>query len=164
MLLSHETQVGVLQLRNLSGIHNRGSKLSSNKHLTPQKTETWFVTQSQKMFLLKTRATQIIDKLCMTNIQFNTTTSFSPCQPICNLCGNTSSVSITHNNSEAGFRLACRSPHCHFITWSLLAVSELQLSAATPLWPFHRVASLQSWIEVNCLWSTAVGKAARIPY
>ena len=58
---------------------------------------------------------------------------------------------------NAGFRLACR-----FAAWSSLAVSELQLSAATPLWLYHRAASLQSWIEFNCLRSAAVGKAARL--
>ena len=30
------------------------------------------------------------------------------------------------------------------------------------LWLFHRVASLSSWIEVNCLWYAAVGKVARL--
>ena len=65
-------------------------------------------------------------------------------------------------HSKAGFRLACCSPHWRFIAWSLLAVSELQLSAAMPLRPFHRAASLWSWIEVNCLRPAAVGKAARI--
>ena len=58
---------------------------------------------------------------------------------------------------NAGFRLACR-----FAAWSSLAVSELQLSAATPLWLYHRAASLPSWIEFNCLRSAAVGKAARL--
>ena len=60
-------------------------------------------------------------------------------------------------NSNTGFRLACR-----YTAWSSLAVSELQLSAATPLWLYHRAASLQSWIEFNCLRSAAVGKAARL--
>ena len=45
---------------------------------------------------------------------------------------------------------------------SSLAVSELQLSAATPLWLFTEWQSLLSWIEFNCLRSTAVGKAARL--
>ena len=62
----------------------------------------------------------------------------------------------------AGFRLTCRLPHCRFAAWSSLAVSELQLSAATPLWLYHRAASLPSWIEFNCLRSAAVGKAARL--
>ena len=43
-----------------------------------------------------------------------------------------------------------------------LAVSELQLSAATPLWLFTERQSLQSWIEFNCLRSAAVSKAARL--
>ena len=60
----------------------------------------------------------------------------------------------------AGFRLACSSPLCRYAAWSSLAVSELQLSAATPLWLYHRAASLPSWIEFNCLRSAAVGKAA----
>ena len=64
-------------------------------------------------------------------------------------------------NGYAGFRLPCRSPLCCYATWSSLAVSELQLSAATPLW-LHRAASLPSWIEFNCLRSAAVGKAARL--
>ena len=63
---------------------------------------------------------------------------------------------------NAGFRLACRLPLCRYAAWSSLAVSELQLSAATPLWLYHRVASLPSWIEFNCLRSAAVGKAARL--
>ena len=62
----------------------------------------------------------------------------------------------------AGFRLTCRLPHCRFAAWSSLAVSELQLSAATPLWLYHRAASLPSWIEFNCLRSAALGKAARL--
>ena len=44
----------------------------------------------------------------------------------------------------------------------LYSVSELQLSAATPLWLYHRAASLPSWIEFNCLRSAAVSKAARL--
>ena len=64
--------------------------------------------------------------------------------------------------SYAGFRLACRLPLCRYAAWSWLAVSELQLSAATPLWLYHRAASLPSWIEFNCLRSAAVGKAARL--
>ena len=63
---------------------------------------------------------------------------------------------------NAGFRLTCRLPHCRFAAWSSLAVSELQLSAATPLWLYHRAASLPNWIEFNCLRSAAVGKAARL--
>ena len=43
-----------------------------------------------------------------------------------------------------------------------LAVSELQLSAATPLWLFTERQSLPSWIEFNCLRSAAVDKAARL--
>ena len=62
---------------------------------------------------------------------------------------------------NACFRLACRSPLCRYGAWSSLAVSELQLSAATPLWLYHRAASLPSWIEFNCLRS-AVGKAGRL--
>ena len=50
-------------------------------------------------------------------------------------------------NTYAGFRLACRLPLCRYAAWSSLAVSELQLSAATPLWLYHRAASLPSWIE-----------------
>ena len=64
--------------------------------------------------------------------------------------------------SNAGFRLACRSPRWRYAAWSSLVVSELQLSAATPLWLYHRAASLPSWIEFNCLRSAAVGKAARL--
>ena len=58
----------------------------------------------------------------------------------------------------AGFRLACHSPLCRYPVWSSLAVSELQL----PLWLYHRAASLPSWIELNCLRTAAVGKAARL--
>ena len=61
---------------------------------------------------------------------------------------------------KAGFRLACRSPLCRYAAWSSLAVSELQLSVATPLWLYHWATSLLSWIEFNCLRSAAVGKAA----
>ena len=63
---------------------------------------------------------------------------------------------------NAGFRLACRSPLCCYAPWSSLAVSELQLSVGMQLWLYHRAASLQSWIEFNCLRSAAVGKAARL--
>ena len=49
-----------------------------------------------------------------------------------------------------------------FAAWSSLVVSELQLSAATPLWLFTERQSLPSWIEFNCLWSATVGKAARL--
>ena len=70
-------------------------------------------------------------------------------------------ISITFHRN-AGFRLACRLPLCRYAAWSSLAVSELQLSAATPLWLYHRAASLQSWIEFNCLRYAAVGKAARL--
>ena len=81
----------------------------------------------------------------------------------------------TTAHSEDGFRLAWRSPHCRYAAWSLLAVLELQLSRVTPLWLFPRAASLSwvtplwlfpraaslsCWIEVNCLRSAAVGKAA----
>ena len=64
--------------------------------------------------------------------------------------------------SYAGFRLACCSPLCRYAAWSSLAVSELQLSAAMPLWLYHWAASLPSWIEFNCLRSATVGKAARL--
>ena len=74
-----------------------------------------------------------------------------------------------NKQSYAGFRLACLLPLCRYVAWSSLAVSELQLSAgwlsaATPLWLYHRAraASLPSWIEFNCLRSAAVGKAARL--
>ena len=64
--------------------------------------------------------------------------------------------------SYAGFRLTCHSPLCRYATWSSLAVSELQLSAATPFWPYHWAASLPSWIEFNCLRSAVMGKVARL--
>ena len=76
--------------------------------------------------------------------------------------------SAQYGSSNAGFRLACRSPFCRYAAWPSLAVSELQLSAAwplsaaTPLWLYHRAASLPSWIEFKCLRSAAVGKAARL--
>ena len=74
------------------------------------------------------------------------------------------SVAMTNSTQtcNAGFRLACRLPLCSYAAWSSLAVSELQLSAATPLWLYHRAASLPSWIKFNCLRSAAVGKAARL--
>ena len=55
----------------------------------------------------------------------------------------------------AGFRLACHSTLCRYIRWLPLAVSELQLTAATLLWLFHRTAWLLSWIQFNCvsLWT-----------
>ena len=53
-------------------------------------------------------------------------------------------------------------PLGRYAAWSELAVSELQLSAATSLWLYHQAASLPSWIEFNCLRSAAVGKAARL--
>ena len=61
---------------------------------------------------------------------------------------------------KVGFRLAYHSPHCYYVICSPLVVSELQLSATTLLWPFHQVASLSSWIEVNCLRCATLGKAA----
>ena len=57
--------------------------------------------------------------------------------------------------SNAGFRLTCCSLLCRYTAWSSLAVSELQLSAATPLWLFIERQSLPSWIEFNCLRSAA---------
>ena len=65
------------------------------------------------------------------------------------------------NKLKAGYRLACHSRHFHNVALSLLAISELQLSAAMSPWLFHRVASLSSWLEVNCLQSATVGKAGR---
>ena len=63
----------------------------------------------------------------------------------------------------AGFRLTCRSPLCRYLRrLASLAVSELQLSAATPLWLLTERQSPPSWIEFNCLRSAAVGKAARL--
>ena len=59
--------------------------------------------------------------------------------------------------NNAGFRLACR-----YAMWSSLAVSELQLVAATSLWLYHQAASLLRWIEFNCLRSATVGKVARL--
>ena len=73
-----------------------------------------------------------------------------------------SHILLTRSMPYAGFRLACRLPLCRCAAWSSLAVSELQVSAATPLWLYHRAASLPSWIEFNCLRSAAVGKAARL--
>ena len=54
---------------------------------------------------------------------------------------------------NAGFRPACR-----YMVWSLLAVSWLQLSGHAAL-AYRRAASLPSWIEFNCMRSSAVGKA-----
>ena len=83
---------------------------------------------------------------------------------VCNLCLWIKTLCQWRDSqtSNAGFRLTCRLPHCRYAAWSSLAVSELQLSAATPLWLYHRAASLPSWIEFNCLRSAAVGKAARL--
>ena len=115
-------------------------------------------------------------KLCLFR---SPNTNFSSARelPSCNLCQGASPLdpharlaqtvasapsSNVENLPYAGFRLTCRLPHCRFAAWSSLAVSELQLSAATPLWLYHRAASLPSWIEFNCLRSAAVGKAARL--
>ena len=49
--------------------------------------------------------------------------------------------SSKNNMPNTGFRLPCRSPLCRYAAWSSLAVSELQLSATTPLWLYHRAAS-----------------------
>ena len=49
---------------------------------------------------------------------------------------------------------------CGYAVWSHLAISELQFSAASPLWFCHQVALLPSCIEFNCLPSAAVGKSA----
>ena len=73
-----------------------------------------------------------------------------------------STIGSGQEETNAGFRLACRSPLCRYAAWPSLAVSELQLSAATPLWLFSERQSLPSWIEFNCLRSAAVGKAARL--
>ena len=81
------------------------------------------------------------------------------CQILEDICCN---VWLNPNWTYAGFRLACRLPLCRYAAWSSLAVSELQLSAAMPLWLYHRAASLPSCIEFNCLRSAAVGKAARL--
>ena len=61
---------------------------------------------------------------------------------------------------NAGFRLACRfaaMPRDHRLLFQSCS-SQRQ----TPLWLYHRAASLPSWIEFNCLRSAAVGKAARL--
>ena len=50
----------------------------------------------------------------------------------------------------AGFRLACRSPLCSYAAWSPFAVSELQLSAETPLWLYHRAASNRIQLSAIC--------------
>ena len=90
------------------------------------------------------------------------------CMQYCSVQARKSKQSKNHSSanssasSNAGFRLACRLPLCRYAAWSSLAVSELQLSAATPLWLYHRAASLPSCIEFNCLRSAAVGKAARL--
>ena len=96
-------------------------------------------------------------------INFTLTLTYIPsCQSPENDTNALLHLTPTHYLCNAGFRLACRSPLCRYAVWSSLAVSELQLSAATPLWPYHRAASLPSWIEFNCLRSAAVGKAAKL--
>ena len=60
-------------------------------------------------------------------------------------------VSCTAN---AGFRLTCHSPLCRYAAWSSLAVSELQLSAATPLWPYHRRSGIAP--ELNRIQLSAI--------
>ena len=60
------------------------------------------------------------------------------------------------------YRLACRSPICSYPVWSPLAVSWLQLSAATLLWLYHWATLVPSWIKLNCMWSVALGKGPRV--
>ena len=70
---------------------------------------------------------------------------------------------ISWSYSNASFRLAYRSPLYRYAVWSLLAVSELQVTAlsihATLVFTASSIAL--SRIEVKCLQSAAVGKAAR---
>ena len=66
---------------------------------------------------------------------------------------------------KSDFRLACRIaalPVCIAAMLITFAVSELQLSAATPLWPFYWATSLPSWIKVTCMRSAALGKVVRL--
>ena len=58
---------------------------------------------------------------------------------------------------NAGFRLACR--YRPVITACCFMVTALSGHAALA---YHWAASLPSWIEVNCMQSVAVGKAARL--
>ena len=59
----------------------------------------------------------------------------------------------SRKRNNAGFRLRCRSPLCRYAAWSSLAVSELQLSAATPLWLFTERQSLP---ELNRIQLSAI--------
>ena len=62
----------------------------------------------------------------------------------------------------AGFRLACRSPLCRYVAWSLLAVAWFTALSGHAALAYYRAASHPSWIEANCMRSAAVGKAARL--
>ena len=62
---------------------------------------------------------------------------------------------------NAAFILAHRLLLCRFTMQTSLAVSWLTLSGVAAM-AHRRVASLPSWIDVNYMWSAAVGKAARL--
>ena len=68
---------------------------------------------------------------------------------------------VTLIYSYAGFRLACRSPLCRYVAWSLLAVSWFTaLSSHTSGLSPSGIASELNW--VNCMRSASVGKAAML--
>ena len=65
-------------------------------------------------------------------------------------------------DNYADFRLACRSPPCRYVAWSPVAVSWFTALSGHAAVAYHQAASFPSWIEVNCMQSAAVGKAARL--
>ena len=58
--------------------------------------------------------------------------------------------------------LACRSLLCCYVAWSPRAVSWFTALSGQAALAYHRAALLLSWIEVNCMRSAAVGKAASL--
>ena len=66
-------------------------------------------------------------------------------------------VSIFLNYAGFRLRLAAR----HFVAWSPLAISWFITLCGHAALVYHQIALLLSWIEVNCMRSAAVGKAAR---
>ena len=63
---------------------------------------------------------------------------------------------------NAGFRLACCSPLCRYVARSLLAISWFTALSGQAALAYHRGATLQSSIKVNCIQSAVVGEAARL--
>ena len=87
--------------------------------------------------------------------------SLSPCRKVKGIYPNVHILvkcwSVLENyHINAGFRLACRSPLCRYVTWSPLTVSWLQLSVAMPLWLITE--RHHSQVELNPLYAICHGR------